>query len=112
MANLFLPAKSEDVKKSKEPLRPEVPGGYRVQFSDRALADLEALPSDLQTRILNKIKKSSTTNPAKEGTQEGGIPDRIRMSEHEVSALVWISSGVRVLTVVQIANERSITERT
>jgi hypothetical protein len=83
----------------------QIPGGYRVQFGDDAQKQFEELPGDLRARIQKKIQVASAVNPYTHGTSEGGIADRLRMWESGVSALVWVSAGVRVMTVVQIQKE-------
>lgn len=83
----------------------DIPGGYRVQYGDEAQAQMEALPGDLRTRIQRKIQVASAVNPYTHGAPEGGIADRIRMWESGVSALVWVSEEVRVMTVAQVQTE-------
>lgn len=82
-----------------------IPGGYLVQYGDDAQREVEQLPGDLQSRIQRKIRVASAVNPYTHGAPEGGIPDRLRMYEEGVSALVWVSSDVRVLTVAQVQTE-------
>lgn len=83
----------------------EIPGGYRIQYADAAQEQAEGLPGDLRARIQKKISVASAVNPYTHGEPEGGIADRVRMMESGVSALVWISAGVRVMTVVQVRKE-------
>ena len=83
----------------------QIPGGYRVQYGDDAQAQIEQLPGDLRSRIQKKIQVASAVNPYTHGASEGGIADRIRLYESGVSALVWVSADVRVMTVVEVQAE-------
>lgn len=85
----------------------DIPGGYRVQYADEAQRQIEELPSELRAALQRKIQVASAVNPYTHGRVEGGIADRLRMHEERVSALVWVSSDVRVLTVVGVQIEDS-----
>lgn len=116
MTDLFSPDKSvkstgdvKTIQTTRKDTKPDMsfasPGGYRVQYSDDAIKHLEKLPDETRIRIIQKINTASVANPYRESTQEGELTDRVRMTTEDASALVWISSGVRVLTVVQIDTE-------
>lgn len=83
----------------------QAPGGYFVQCTDEALDQESALLESARTSICHKIQVAAAVKPHMHGTSEGGIPDRIRIYGQGASALVWVSSDVRVLTIVQLRRE-------
>jgi len=84
----------------------QIPGGFLVQWTDEAKQQFVELPDDLQERIDREIGTASAINPRLRGVVQDGIRDRIRLNrEQGVSALVWLSEDLKILTVVEVRQE-------
>ena len=91
----------------KEEIVPEETrsGEYFVQYSDDAQQEIEKLPDALYDRIKEKIRTSAAINPYLRGEPQGGISDRVLIRDDGVSALVWLSKDLRIMTVVKVQQE-------
>lgn len=79
---------------------------FEVQFSDRAVRDLHALPTGVQARVIRKLHDAAE-DPARFFRRLAGARAfRLRVGDYRV--LADIDSGRRIIQVAHIAHRRNV----